>query len=240
MNTDTPLPPDEPAGENPPDGAMLDYWLQAPVTGPVTLEILDAAGQVVRRYSSEDPAPPVKDEGTYRPTGSVPQALPAKPAGMHRFVWDLHYAPPATDRLLVPDAGRPPRHAAPAEGAVGVAGPVHGDAGGGTVRSSQPLVIRMDPRVKTPREGLEEQFALSMRLYDAIARVHAKLPPTAEPAEPRQPRSGGDPLRQLHTELLTVYEALQDVDVAPAAAVSHTAEDLLKQADTCCGVTGGG
>ncbi|MGA9645827.1 MAG: glycoside hydrolase, partial [Candidatus Korobacteraceae bacterium] len=50
-NSDTPLPPDEPAGQNPPDGTILNYYLKSPATGPATLEILDSAGTVVRRYS---------------------------------------------------------------------------------------------------------------------------------------------------------------------------------------------
>src|SRR5262245_62185176 len=54
-NTDTPLPPDEPAGENPPDGAILNYWLKQDARSPITLEILDAGGTVVRKYSSADP-----------------------------------------------------------------------------------------------------------------------------------------------------------------------------------------
>ena len=45
LNTDTPLPPDEPAGENPPDGAMIDYFLPKDATGPVTIEIKDGKGQ---------------------------------------------------------------------------------------------------------------------------------------------------------------------------------------------------
>src|SRR5260370_35600747 len=53
-NTDTPLPADEPAGENPPDGAIIDYFLTKPALGPVTLEILNAQGKLVRRDSSED------------------------------------------------------------------------------------------------------------------------------------------------------------------------------------------
>jgi photosystem II stability/assembly factor-like uncharacterized protein len=65
MNTDTPLPPDEPAGLNPPDGAMIDYYLKSNATGPVTLEILDAAGARVRRYSSADPVPPPPDPATF-------------------------------------------------------------------------------------------------------------------------------------------------------------------------------
>src|SRR5205814_5600078 len=54
LNTDTPLPPDEPAGENPPDGAMIDYFLSKDAAAPVTIEIKDAKGQLVRKYSSAD------------------------------------------------------------------------------------------------------------------------------------------------------------------------------------------
>src|SRR5207244_6322700 len=54
LNTDTPLPPDEPAGENPPDGAMIDYSLAKDAVGPVTIEIKDSKGASVRKYSSAD------------------------------------------------------------------------------------------------------------------------------------------------------------------------------------------
>ncbi len=92
-NTDTPLPPDVPAGQNPPDGAILNYYLGSATSGDVTLEILDSSGKLVRRYSSADPVPPPDPElaiPTYwlRP----PQKL-SQPAGFHRFVWDLHYPP---------------------------------------------------------------------------------------------------------------------------------------------------
>jgi len=88
-NTDTPLPPEEPAGQNPPDGAILYYYLKSAPKPPITLEILDAAGKVVRSFSSADrPQPP-------EPNLNVPlywlrpfQPLRADP-GMHRFVWDL-------------------------------------------------------------------------------------------------------------------------------------------------------
>src|SRR5205085_5890681 len=54
LNTDTPLPPDEPAGENPPGGAMIDYSLSEDTSGPVTIEIKDGKGRPVRKYSSAD------------------------------------------------------------------------------------------------------------------------------------------------------------------------------------------
>ena len=53
-NTDTPLPPDEPTAPNPPEGAIIDYYLKSAASGPVTLEILASDGTVVREYSSDD------------------------------------------------------------------------------------------------------------------------------------------------------------------------------------------
>ncbi|MEY2512474.1 MAG: hypothetical protein QOE26_3237, partial [Verrucomicrobiota bacterium] len=94
MNTDTPLPPDEPAGENPPDGAMIDYQLPKDFSGTVTLEIKDAKGNVVRRYASTDQLPQPDPKELKIPAYWVrpPQPLSAVP-GMHRFLWDMHYAP---------------------------------------------------------------------------------------------------------------------------------------------------
>ncbi len=95
LNTDTPLPVEEPAGRNPPDGAMLDYLLPADAKA-VVLEIIDVAGSVARRYSSDDPAPAVNpDSLTVMPGWARPhQALPVT-KGSHRFVWDLRRPPPA-------------------------------------------------------------------------------------------------------------------------------------------------
>ncbi len=92
-NTDTPLPPEEPAGKNPPDGAILYYYLKSAASGPVTLDVLDAGSTVVAHFSSEDKAPapdPQLNVPTYwlRPF----QPLSAN-EGIHRFVWDLHGSP---------------------------------------------------------------------------------------------------------------------------------------------------
>src|SRR5207249_12159111 len=57
-NTDTPLPPDEPAGRNPPDGAMLDYYLARPAAGPGVGEIRDRSGAPVRRFAGGGRAQP--------------------------------------------------------------------------------------------------------------------------------------------------------------------------------------
>ncbi|HWP54058.1 MAG TPA: hypothetical protein VN476_07960, partial [Pyrinomonadaceae bacterium] len=90
-NSDTPLTPDLPAGENPPDGAMIDYYLGS--SAEVMLEIKDAAGQTVRRYSSSDPLVPQDPMLAIPPYWVRPPQRLANNAGMHRFLWDLHLDP---------------------------------------------------------------------------------------------------------------------------------------------------
>ena len=91
----TPLPRDEPLAENPPLGAMIDYYLKSKASGPVTLEIVDAAGESIRRYSSEDKFPPLDPDKLNFPPfwARTNEPLPASP-GMHRWIWDLRPTPP--------------------------------------------------------------------------------------------------------------------------------------------------
>src|SRR5439155_19006269 len=178
--TDTPIPPDEAAAPNPPDGAIIDYTLKTAAADPATLEILDGTGKMVRRYSSADRA-----EGPDPATAPVPlywyrppQTLSAA-AGMHRFLWDLHYqaiaGAPAAGRGGLPIAAVPHNTvAAPstpwvAPGVYTVKLTVNGKS------YTQPLTVKMDPRVKTPAPGLQRQFTLSKALYDATADVAAAL-----------------------------------------------------------------
>ncbi len=171
MNTDTPLPPDFPAGENPPDGAVINYQLKSDASGPVTLEIRDSGGKVVRKYSSADPVPPpdpMLDIPTYwvRP----PQVLPAT-AGMHRFLWDMHYAPVPGIKPEYPIAAIPhntaPQPTSPwvMPGQYTVVLTVNGKS------YSQPLTIKMDPRVKTANTGLALQSKLSQQIYEDLLIV---------------------------------------------------------------------
>src|SRR6266540_2287955 len=149
LYTDTPLPPDEPAGKNPPDGAVIDYYLRSAASGPVTLEVRDARGRLVRRFSSADSVP--KDSGLNIPDYWIrpPQVL-SREAGMHRFVWDLHYPPPAALSHSYPisavyrDTWREPRGPVALPGRYTVRIRVAGRS------LTQPLTIRMDPRAKTP------------------------------------------------------------------------------------------
>ena len=89
QNKDTPLPPEEPRGENPPTGAVLDYLLPQAAQGPVVLEIYDAAGARVRRFASDE-SPVRPRAGVYFTDHWLAEAeLPPTTPGHHRFVWDL-------------------------------------------------------------------------------------------------------------------------------------------------------
>jgi photosystem II stability/assembly factor-like uncharacterized protein len=90
---DTPLPPETTTGENPPEGAILDYYLKTSVRGPITLKFSDANGRTIREYS--DVAPPIDTLMPNVPTyWFMPAVTLATTAGMHRIAWDLRYADP--------------------------------------------------------------------------------------------------------------------------------------------------
>jgi photosystem II stability/assembly factor-like uncharacterized protein len=174
LNADTPLPPDEPAGENPSDGAMIDYLLSKDAGGPLTIEIKDSKGQSVRKYSSSDVPAEANPKRLKIPSYWIrpPQSLSTK-AGLHRFLWDTHYTPvpdvepefpmTATYRNTTPAATSP--WSAPGDNTVILT--VDGKT------FSQPLTVAMDPRVKASGADLQEQFDLSWKLY----QLRLKLAP---------------------------------------------------------------
>jgi photosystem II stability/assembly factor-like uncharacterized protein len=167
----TPEPKDEPMGENPPRGAILDYTLESATTGPVLLEILDAKGDPVRRLSSDDaPRPPDLSRIPVTPDWVPAPASPSAGAGMHRFVWDLREGLPKE----LAGAGRSTRAAA---------GPwappgrytVRLTAGGKVL--TQPLVVVKDPRLgsSVTDADLLAQYLLARDIQTERVRVAAAL-----------------------------------------------------------------
>ena len=171
VNFDTPLPPDEPSGQNPPDGAILNYYLGPGATGDVTLEILDSTGKLVRRYSSADPVP-APDPELFIPSYWLrPHQQLGNQPGFHRFVWDLRFTPIPGVKPEVPIAAVY-RNTAPAAtspwvlpGKYKVVLTANGQ------KQTQDLNIVMDPRVKTPMEGLQQQFTLSDQVYENLLKL---------------------------------------------------------------------
>jgi photosystem II stability/assembly factor-like uncharacterized protein len=172
--TDTPLPPDEPVGQNPPDGAVIDYYLAKPASGPVTVEILNAQNKLVRRFSSAD-EPEVSDAELKQQLIPlywirVPKAL-STAAGMHRWVWDLHYPAPHATRHDFPisaiahDTPRGPLGPTALPGQYSVRLTVEGKS------FTAPLTIKMDPRVKTPFAGLEKKFQVETHMAEMMGET---------------------------------------------------------------------
>lgn len=171
VNTDTPIPPEEPMGQNPPDGAILNYYLQADATQPVVLEIFDKANKLVRRFSSAD-QPELIDENSqaypaywFRP----PRVLSAT-AGMQRWTWDLRYAPPEGVRRSYPMTAIYRDTPSEPNGPTVLPGDYTVTLTAGGKSYTQPLTIKMDPRVKTPVEGLAQQFEIAFKSYAGMAQ----------------------------------------------------------------------
>ena len=155
----TPVPKDEWLAENPPSGAAIDYWQKEKGRSPVELEILDAEGKLVRRFASDE-APAKIDVNELRVTPDwVPkEAVLSADAGMHRFVWDLHYAlPKGVRRSFYGPAGP---WAVPGNYTVQLT------ANGKS--SSQPLILKADPRITVTQDALQQEFR-------AASRISAKL-----------------------------------------------------------------
>ena len=168
--TGTPMPKDEAMSIDPVFGAAIDYRLAA--DGPVDIRIEDAAGQLVRHYSSADPDP----APDLTKIDSAPEWLPRTPpppatAGAHRFVWDLKYAlpPGAAPDFRISSVWAPPGTYA-----------VVLTAGGKTQR--QPLVIVPDPRITAPPAAYAAEFDLARRIEADRLRVATAL--KSAPADP--------------------------------------------------------
>ncbi len=190
--TDTPLPPDEPFAANPPDGAILDYYLPH-ASSPVTLEILDARGQLVRKFSSTD-KPEVSEEELKKQL--IPlywlrpfQALSSN-AGMHRWVWDLHYPAPDSTRHEYPISAIPGDTPRFPLGPTALLGTYTARLTVDGKNYTASFVLKMDPRVKTSTAGLERKFQLETRLASLLTQTSEAVQQAGSIRDPLQKVSG--------------------------------------------------
>jgi photosystem II stability/assembly factor-like uncharacterized protein len=258
-NLDTPLPPEVPAGENPPDGAVIDYYLPGAATGPVTLSIRDAAGRLVREFG--DTPPPLDTSMPNVPMYWFrPPEVLAAGAGMHRFVWDLRYpTPPSLDYgadgdpapstsyglIATAIAGRSPRRQPVGSlvlpGTYTVTLTVDGRS------FARPLGVKNDPRSEARAGDLEAQLDQERRLTAAIARSHeaveqtrtirAALRQTAgmatSPAAQSFERAAQVAIHRLaaNRELADVLGSLERADLRPTASTVRAIDEGCARAD---------
>jgi photosystem II stability/assembly factor-like uncharacterized protein len=232
-NTDTPWPADEPTMPNPPDGVPINYLITPGVTGPVTIEIVDpvggtrpisagGTGRVIRRFSSDDadePLVPLADRNI--PDRWIrPQLKPAAAPGLHRFIWDLRLPRPAADTFAYPISAisgytpKEPRGALVLPGNYVVRLTV-----GGRVYA-QGLLVKMDPRVKTPAADLALQFTLSRKITDLMQQLVDARKKGANAA-----------VDAAYAPLTNLFNKLQDADVRPTAAVEAAANAAIAAAE---------
>ena len=171
MFSDTPLPPEEPAGKNPPDGAILDYFLMR-TAKEVKLEIVNDKKEIVRRFASRDKAEEIDTTAIPHPTYWIrPPQILSPTSGHHRFIWDLrHEPPPGSEREFAIAAvyrNTP----------TGPHGPfVH--PGRYLVRltvddavQEHHLDVRLDPRVTISAADLQLQTDYSLACYNAYLHL---------------------------------------------------------------------
>lgn len=182
MNTDTPLPPDEPMGENPPDGAIIDYYLEQDAEA-VQLNIYDAAGKLVRTYSSDDTLYKVTEVNIPEYWMRPQERLSVK-AGAHRILWDMHYQPlnaPVSFSMSAIYEDTPPASTSPwvmpgnYTARLLVRNHLTLDNKPLASGSTQTLKIVMDPRVKISQQNLRLQHDLSFQCYSDMERAMGGL-----------------------------------------------------------------
>jgi photosystem II stability/assembly factor-like uncharacterized protein len=245
-NKDTPLPPETPTGQNPPSGALIDYWLPAHTKGPVTLQIRDAKGRLVRSYSSADlqtdpPANRYFAKGWIKP----PQQLSAA-AGAHRFVWNLRYPRPQAvsysySIAAVWGRGTP----IDPQGAFVLPGTYQVSLSADGVTQTVPLTVREDPRVGVSEAALKAELALSMKIATASAEAtgdynqeaylrhrldtlaHASSSPELVALRSALASTGVPSFANADSKLVRIEVALESADAAPTEVQEKFVGDAI-------------
>lgn len=227
MYTDTPLPQEEPAGQNPPDGAIINYYLKEKVQGEITLDILDAGGKLIRKFSSNDKPYVIPDVNI--PLYWIrPQQILSGEAGAHRFLWDLHYTPldvppsypiSAIYQNTAPDPTSPWVMPGTYTARLSVEGKTY----------TQTFTVKIDPRVKTPLADLKTQHDLSVACYEGrkqamgiLASLKGISNKTKEISELETS------LNRLNNAFASVHNILQDSDNKPTTQAIIAAKEAQK------------
>ncbi len=165
----TPLPPDEPTARNPPEGAIVDYYLPS-TAKRVTVEVFDETGRLVRRFVSgarpaENHAPlPIADRWIPKPV------VLENMEGAHRFVWDLRWASAGANAEIEEEDSRgAPRGPRAIPGTYQLKLTVDGTT------YTQPLRVEMDPRSQATSAELREQLRVGLEIFAEVQKSRRAL-----------------------------------------------------------------
>jgi photosystem II stability/assembly factor-like uncharacterized protein len=226
--TDTPLPPDEPLAANPPAGAIVEFFLPRASKQPVTLEVLDSRGALVRRYRSDDPRDPSADQLAREliPTYWIkPAAVLPSQAGVHRWVWDLHYAPPVAVTRGYPISAVPQGTPQVPEGPLALPGNYLVRLTVDGRHFEEPLLLKQDPRVTVPPAALEQQHELATRLAKLLtASSQAVLAAQSEQAQLKALGAGGPAADAIHAYEARLSQLLGGPEQPPEKSAQQAAE----------------
>jgi photosystem II stability/assembly factor-like uncharacterized protein len=232
--TDTPIPPDEPLGTNPPAGALIDYFLPRDVQGVVTLEVLDRKGELVRRFRSDD-LPDMSAEELARELIpeywiAMPHILP-KTHGMHRWIWDLRYPAPISSTRGFPISAMP--HATPRDpqGPMAVPGDYVIRLSVDGQRIEQPLTLLPDPRVQVSTEALQQQLDLANTVAGLLTRSsQALLEAQSQDKQLQAIKASGaaeQAVKSFQTKLSHLLKGAETPDVSPQPAATKAEEQIV-------------
>jgi len=215
-NQDTPLPPEIPAGQNPPDGAILNYFVPHGATGDVQIEIYDQDQKLIRAYSSA-PLPKTHEQPLQIAEYWIahPAPLPKTP-GMHRFAWDLRYPAPEAVHVQTPYNYSPAAIAGetplPPLGPMVLPGEYEARLTVGGQIFRQPLEVKMDPRVNYVRSEMQSSLALQMKISETLGRntaAYQQVKDLRSRLAEFAKRPAKDPIAMVAAQLDTKTSALQ-------------------------------
>ncbi|MDE2357685.1 MAG: hypothetical protein KGL69_13125 [Alphaproteobacteria bacterium] len=255
-NKDTPPAPETPLGENPPDGAVIDYVLGPNVKGPVTLEIRDASGALVRRFSSNAAPDPAKGNVYFQSDWVRPEPTLSASPGAHRFVWGLRYPRPLAVHYdySMGITWREGTYVTP-QGPMVLPGRYSVTLTADGAARTAPLEVTMDPRVNVPLADLQAGLAYSRKIDEALATtwrgagetgpvrkaleaLDARLKSSKTAALARQAHdlearigeaSAPDSFETLDSRLVYLETAAEGADAAPTAPQKAVLDQTLAQ-----------
>jgi photosystem II stability/assembly factor-like uncharacterized protein len=206
-------------GENPPNGAIVYYWLADGVSGPLSLTFRDAAGAEIVSFRSDDSAL------------AAAKRPPMKP-GLNRFVWDLKYPGPETlDPSLAPPRNKPlAEPAEPPTGPTVVPGRYRVELSVGSETSAAEFTVVKDPRLSTTPEAYREQFELLRTLTASLGKVHATVNRIRRAKQQLRVLGAGSDAapRDLATHAAAVAEQLSAVEAVLVDVHRESDRDVLR------------